>query len=156
MYAASRVQERIALAEREFSLRLEYHSTSEVDAFERDLIKQGKYLYDEVGRPCGTQNLTARDSHWMLNEQLLVMCDAAYYLTRYAYLRNEEGVVQRFRFRVPQRIYFDIICDLEERGAAIEILVLNSSSPTASSSATATPPSSAARINPRPPRCRGC
>jgi hypothetical protein len=124
MYAASRVQERIALAEREFSLRLEYHSTSEVDAFERDLIKQGKYVYDEVGRPCGTQNLTARDSHWMLNEQLLVMCDAAYYLTRYAFLRTEEGIVQRFKFRVPQRIYFDIICDLEERGAAVEVMVL--------------------------------
>jgi hypothetical protein len=32
--------------------------------------------------------------------------------------------VQRFRFRIPQRLLFGIICELEERNAAIEIMIL--------------------------------
>jgi hypothetical protein len=124
MYAESKVTERLDLAEREFGFRPEYHSVDEIDEFERCMVRDGKYTYDDFGRPESTRNLTEFDRRWILNEQLLVMCDAAYFLTRYAYLRSEEGVVARFNFRVPQRIYFDIVCDLEERGAAIEIMAL--------------------------------
>lgn len=124
MYAESKVAARIAIVSEEFGFTPIYHSVEEVEAFETYLKGNNKYTYDELGRPDGTQNLTDQDRAWMLNEQLLVLCDAAYFLTRYAFLRDEEGVIKRFRFRVPQRIYFDIICDLEERGAAIEILIL--------------------------------
>lgn len=60
----------------------------------------------------------------MLNEQVLCLCDASYFLTRYAFLKNEENVVQRYTFRVPQLIYFDIVCDMEEHDLSIEIMAL--------------------------------
>jgi len=124
MYSDRKVQQRLELAQREFGFAPEYHTVTEVEDFDKRLRTDGKYVYDDQGAPCGVQNLSAFDSRWMLNEQLLSTCDAAYWLTRYAFLKNEEGIVQRFRFRVPQRIYFDIICDLEDRDAAIEILAL--------------------------------
>jgi hypothetical protein len=124
MYSESRVRERIELAERELGFPLDYKSVDEVIRFEAHLLKEGKYALDAQGRPATTQNLTATEVRWIQNEQALCACDCAYFLTRYAFLRDEQGVIQRFQFRVPQRIYFDIICDLEERGFAIEIMAL--------------------------------
>lgn len=124
MYAESKVMERMALAEKEFHFRLEQHSVADVEAFEQRLIHNNRYVIGDMGQTIGTHNLDDFERAWMLNEQILVLCDAAYFLTRYAYLRTEEGVIQRFKFRVPQRIYFDIICDLESRNAAIEIIAL--------------------------------
>lgn len=124
MYSPKKVAERIAAAEREFGITLEYHTLTEVDEFERHLVRNHKYVFDDLGSPKGTQNLDEFESRWMLNEQALVMCDCAYFLTRYAYLRDETGTIMRFKFRVPQRIYFQIISDLEERDLAIEILAL--------------------------------
>jgi hypothetical protein len=124
MYSERKVQERLAIASKEFNIVPEYHTVEEVDLFERHMIRKAKYTYDDLGRPNGVCDLTDFESRWMLNEQVLVMCDAAYFLTRYAYLRDETGSVMRFKFRVPQRIYFEIVCDLEEDGMAIEILIL--------------------------------
>ena len=124
MYADSKVRERLELASREFSLTPEYHSVSEVIAFEEYLARSGKYVYDDLGKPVGVQNLFKFDRDWMLNEQILVMCDAAYALTRYGFIKNEQNIIQRFTFRVPQHLLFDIICDLEAFDAAIEIMIL--------------------------------
>jgi len=124
LYSDSRVKERIDLAEKELGFPLIYRTVQEVIEFEAHLLASNKYALDAQGRPAATQNLTAMEVRWMQNEQALCMCDAAYFLTRYAFLRSEEGIIQRFRFRVPQRIFFDIICDLEERGLAIEIMAL--------------------------------
>ena len=117
MYSPKKVAERIAAAEREFGITLEYHTLTEVDEFERHLVRNHKYVFDDLGSPKGTQNLDEFESRWMLNEQALVMCDCAYFLTRYAYLRDETGTIMRFKFRAPQRIYFQIISDL--RGAGL-------------------------------------
>lgn len=124
MYAQSKVDQRLALARDELGFTPEYHSVNEVIEFEKRLQDGGKYIYDPAGLPIGTQNLTSDDARWMQNEQALIQCDAAYFFTRYCFLRSEEGIVERFHFRVPQRIYFDIICDLQERNAAIEIMAL--------------------------------
>jgi hypothetical protein len=124
MYAESIVNERLALAKEEFGFTLDYKSTEEVDAFHARLIREGKYTYDDSGKPNGTVNLSASDAQYILNEQILCQCDAVYWLTRYAYLKTEENMIKRFRFRIPQKLLFDIICDLEEMRAAIEILIL--------------------------------
>lgn len=81
-------------------------------------------LFDDYGRASGVQSLTAFESRWMQNEQALILCDAAYALTRYCFVINEEGVVGRYQFRVPQRLLFDIISDLEADDVAIEIMIL--------------------------------
>ena len=95
-----------------------------MDEFEERLRKGNKYIYDDTGLPIRTQNLSPEESRWMLNEQLLVMCDAAYAITRYGWVTNEEGVITRFKFRLAQQILFNVIADLEDQDAAIEILIL--------------------------------
>jgi hypothetical protein len=124
MYSPQRICERIHEAEREFSVTLEYHTIAEVDAFEDHLVQRSMYVYDGQGRIEGTQNLTEFERDWMLNEQLLCMCDAMYSLTRYCYVKNEQNVIERFNMRVPQRILYDIICDLDSNLSSIEIMIL--------------------------------
>jgi len=124
MYAASKVQWKLDRAEEKFKWRPERHSIADVIAFEEHLKKHNKYTYDEVGKPSGVQNISPDEAKWMLNDQILCTCDAEYYLTRFCFLKNEQNIIERFQFRVPQRLYFDIIRDLEERDAAIEILAL--------------------------------
>jgi hypothetical protein len=124
VYSSLIVDERLQLARDEFGFTPIYHSVEEVDAFESMLKAQGKYLYDDTGKPKQVQNLSLADSQYILNEQILSMCDAVYWLTRYAHIKTEENIIKRFRLRIPQRLLFDIICDLEERRAAIELLIL--------------------------------
>ena len=124
IYAQSKVDTRLALASREFDFTPEYHSTEEVDEFERYLVRNDKYKYNDMGVPESTQNLSDLDREWMLNEQTLCICDAAYALTRYCFIKNEQNIIGRFSFRIPQKLLFDIICDLEERDASIELMVL--------------------------------
>jgi hypothetical protein len=124
MYHPSKVAFRIAEAEREFGLSLERHTPDEVDAFESHLVRKSLYTYDDLGRPSGTRNLSDFERDWMLNEQLLTLCDAEYFLTRYCIVKDEENVIRRFEFRVAQRVIFDVISDLEARDAAIEVMIL--------------------------------
>ena len=82
MYHPSRVAQRIELAQREFSVTLEPHSIADVDSFEDHLKRYNKYELDQNGAPKGMQHLTQFEHDWILNEQLLVSCDAMYALTR--------------------------------------------------------------------------
>jgi hypothetical protein len=129
MYTQRHVDRRIALAESDLRDQgihhsLHYHEVWEVEDFEERLIKGGKYVYDATHLPIATQNLSTEESRWMLNEQLLVMCDAAYAITRYGWVTSEEGVITRFKFRMAQQLLFNVIADLENCDAAIEIMIL--------------------------------
>jgi hypothetical protein len=124
MYAPGRVAQRIEQAQREFNIELEHHSVADVITFDEHLKRYNKFALDQNGRPTGTQNLTQFEHDWILNEQLVVSCDAMYALTRYAFIRDEEGTVRRFEPRTPQKLIYDVISDLELRDAAIELLLL--------------------------------
>lgn len=124
MYSQRQVARRLEAVEKEFNFFPQYHSRDEIDDFERQLKRNKKYQYSKDGLPIALQNITANDKQWILNEQCLVMSDAAYAITRYGWLIDEEGNVCRFNFRVAQRVLFDIISDLEDRDAAIEIMAL--------------------------------
>lgn len=124
MYSSKIVDERLQLAREEFGFIPEYHSVDDVIAFESGLKAQGKYLFDDTGKPKSTQNLRPADAEYILNEQVLCQCDAVYWLTRYAHIKTEENIIRRFSFRIPQRLLFDIISDLEEARAAIELIIL--------------------------------
>jgi hypothetical protein len=124
VYAPSRVAQRIDEAQREFGITLEYHSIADVEAFEDHLKRHNMYTLDQNGAPSGTQQLTQFEHDWILNEQLLVSCDARYALTRYCYLKDDDNFIHRFDFRVPQRIFFDIISDLEASGRTLEFIIL--------------------------------
>ena len=124
MYAPTVIADRLAAAEREFSVVPEPHTVDEVIAFEEHLRRQGMYVYDDQGIVSGTQNLTEFERDWMLNEQLLVQCDARYALTRYAFIKDEQNIIRRFEFRIPQEILFGVIQDLELLGGSIELMCL--------------------------------
>lgn len=124
MYAEAKVAERISLAEDELKVKLEYHSLDEVIRFEKYLQENSMYVLDDHGVPESLRNLTDFARRWMINEQALCLCDAAYFLTRYGWLKDQNNVVFRFKFRVAQRILFEIIASLELDDAAIEIMIL--------------------------------
>lgn len=81
---------------------------------------------DSDGKPTGTANrpYTDREKWWIRNERMLCACDAAYFLTRYCYIKTEKNEIIRFTFRAPQKVYYKIISMLEKRGAAIQLQVL--------------------------------
>jgi hypothetical protein len=129
VYCQRHVERRIALAEslqRDLGnpIRLQHHEVWEVDEFEARLRLGKKYIMGPSGLPIATQNLSHEEAQWMLNEQLLVMSDHAYAITRYGYVTDEEGVIKRFTFRLAQLLLFNVISDLEDLDAAIEIMIL--------------------------------
>jgi hypothetical protein len=124
MYSSQIVNERLEIAAQEFGFTPVYNSVAEIDAFNKKLESEGKFTLDDTGRPTGVQNLSAEDAQFILNQQILCQCDAVYFLTRFAFIKNEQNIIERFSFRVPQRLIFDIICDLEMRRGAIEICLL--------------------------------
>ncbi len=124
MYSERKVAERLAIAREVYGREPSYFSPDEIDAFDAKLVREGKVLYDDTGKPASVINVNPADADFIQQNQTLVMCDAVYALTRFCYVKNEQNIVQRFKFRVPQRLLFDIICDLEEQSAAIEIMIL--------------------------------
>jgi hypothetical protein len=130
VYSETKVRERIAIAEAELLLSekrpvtLEYHTVEEINLFERYLLDNSMYVVDERGTPTGTQNLSDFARRWMLNEQALCLSDALYCVTRYGYVKDDKNVIYRFAPRVSQRIMFDIISELQDADASLEIIIL--------------------------------
>lgn len=144
MYAESIVQQRIELASESLGFIPEYHSPSDIDTFNEQLARKYKAEYDAAARAAqgNTQpqqavqinltrllcnpldpKLTRDEVRFIDNETALVMADAAYFLTRYYWILTDTGVVKRFNFRVGQRVLFNVLAELEERGSTIEILL---------------------------------
>jgi hypothetical protein len=129
MYCQRHVERRIALAEsyqrdQGNPFHIKYHETWEIDEFEAYLHHNNKYTYDDQSNPIGVKNLSAEDARFILNEQILMQCDAAYAMTRYCYVIDEVGRIARFNFRLAQAILFDVISDLENKDLAIELMIL--------------------------------
>lgn len=126
MYSKHKVAERLEIARKEYGIDFSQYTyaSEDIDSFNAKLKREGKFLYDETGAPAAVDRLSAADNEFILHNQVNVLCDAMYYLTRFAYLKNEENIIERFKIRVPQRIYFEIICELEERNGPIEIMIL--------------------------------
>lgn len=124
MYSQKKVEERLAIAKEEFGFTPVYFSPEEIDSFNAALIRQGKVVFDDSGKPAGVTGLTSSDAEFIKHNQVLTLCDSVYALTRFCYLTDEQNIVMRFRFRIPQHLIFDIICDLEAADGPIEILIL--------------------------------
>ena len=119
MYAESIVNERLDIAEEELGWRPVYHSVSEVDRFIRKIESEMKL--DGAGKPYFPRELTADEFRFIQNEKVLCSCDAAYFLTRYAWVTDENTNAVRFKFRGAQPLYFSVISQLEAKRAAIEL-----------------------------------
>lgn len=123
MYDQGRISERLDHAEAQLGWRPVYHSVEEVEMMRRDL--DAIATFDDAGAFKETiRPFTQKEINWIRNERMLCACDASYFLTRYAYIKDEKNNIRLFSFRAPQRIYFNIIAELERRGQAIQLQIL--------------------------------
>jgi hypothetical protein len=124
MYHPDKTAERIEIANKQLGWNLEYHSIDEVDKVIKGL--NTLLIYNDDGTLSGDlkRPFTDREKRWIRNERMLSACDAHYWLTRYAYIKTEEAEVRRFAFREPQKVYFNVIAELEAREAAIQLQIL--------------------------------
>lgn len=142
MYAPSITEQRLVIAEKELGFSLEYHSPGDIDQFDADLESRYPEAYvsartaaqgaEDPTRAFQVSILRALNNpeapclkpdevRFMQNEQAVAMCDAAYFLTRFYWIKPPTGI-QRFTFLPGQRCYFDVVSELEARRAAIEII----------------------------------
>lgn len=143
MYAQTIVEERLAIAEKELGFRLEYHSPEDVDTFELELERRYRDEFQHARTAAQSSEdptrafqlsilkqlnnpeaprLTPEEVRFMQNEHAVATCDAAYFLTRYYWIKPPQGI-QRFTFLPGQRAYFDVISELEAKRAAIELII---------------------------------
>ena len=121
MYSESIVNERLEIACNELGYMPEYHSVEEVDRFIANMDKAMKL--DSANKPYFSRMLSPAEYRFIENEKILCASDAAYALTRYCWLSDENNNSVRFKFRGSQSILFDVISDLESQRAAIELLI---------------------------------
>ena len=124
MYHPDVVAARLDVATEQIGWRPVYHTVEEVDMVNRRLEKIAER--DESGSPTGktTRPFTEQEKWWIRNERMLCACDAQYWITRYAYFKDRENFIQRFKPEVAQQIYFNVIAALEKRRAAIQLIIL--------------------------------
>ena len=135
-------EERLSIAERELGFQFQYHSPSDIDQFDADLERRYPDAYQQAriaaqGSEDATRafqvaiqralnnpecpRLTPDEVRFMQNEHAVAMCDAAYFLTRYYWIKPPQGP-QRFTFLPGQRAYFDVVSRLEQTRASIEMI----------------------------------
>ena len=120
MYSRRKVAARVAEAESEFQFTLVEHSPAEIDEFREHLRKTAERI-DGDGKLTYCRPFEPWEQQFIFNEKIMVSCDALYWMTRYAYVSDEANIIRRFTLRVPQELFFSIICDLENLDAPIEI-----------------------------------
>lgn len=144
MYASSIVEQRLDLARQELGFPLEYHSPEDIDTFNWTLERKYPDAFAAAhAAAMGTEDsvktfrvhilralsnpenprLSRDEVHFIQNERALIMCDAAYFLTRYYWVLDEQNIRRLYKFRAGQRILFDVIAEMEARGIAIEIIL---------------------------------
>jgi hypothetical protein len=143
VYDTQVVEQRLEIARQELGFRPEYHSVSEVQDFNARLAKQyaaeyqvadaagqgakepaKAYQLSLLGALANPENprLSQEEVRWMKNERALCQCDAAYFMTRYYWIKNWKNELQRFTFQAAQKVYFDVVAGMERRGASIEFI----------------------------------
>ena len=142
VYAESIVSERLGLAQEELGFTLQYHSPSDIDEFNARLERKHSQIYEAAralsqGTQFPTQTfqlhllrelnnpdaprLTSDEIRFMTNERMVCMCDAAYFLTRYYFIKTPQAI-QRFAFLPGQKVYFNVVAELEALRASIELI----------------------------------
>jgi hypothetical protein len=119
MYAENVIIERLALAKKSLGWIPERHSIDEVIKFTQS-IKHLEY-YRNNTLFVNSDALTPMQNDFIRNEVAVCACDADYWLTRYGFVRDETNTITRFKWRVPQKVAFSIIADMEAGRHSIEI-----------------------------------
>jgi hypothetical protein len=122
MYSPRVVLEKLARFKAKYGWMPVEHSIEEVDRVNAHMKtlyhtdKKGDTVFDDA-------QLTAPLAQWIKNERAMCALSFEYYLTRYHYISAENRIF-RFKFRGGQRVLFAVIQELEDKGVAIEIILL--------------------------------
>lgn len=111
--------------------RPEPHSIAEVEEFtayidsiiEVDSNSVNKY-YDIRSGVRLTQNMRDWIRRWIENEQFMCFADAAYFMSRYAFICGVGEEVFRYEPRDSQKIFHSIIAEFDDLQVAIELFIL--------------------------------
>lgn len=122
MYAERIILEKLARFKAKYGWLPVEHSLEEVDRVNEHM----KTLYTTNSKgdvEFDDSQLTKNLKRWIENERAMCAISFSYYLTRYHYISAENRIF-RFKFRGGQKVLFNVIQDLEDRGVSIEILLL--------------------------------
>ena len=122
MYSQQKVLERLEMASRKLGWVPEYHSVEEVEKFTK-LMERHQFMDGNIIRVRDNE-ITRQEKRYIRNEQTLCACDADYFLTRYAFVRDQKNNIIRFKWRTAQRVYFDVLADMEARDYSLEMQLL--------------------------------
>jgi hypothetical protein len=122
MYSENKILMRMAKAKPLLGWIPERHSIEEVDKF---IHRLKRIEFTDPKTPSilrvDDDQITQSEKRFMRNEIYMCACDADYYLTRYAWLKDETNTIRRFSWRVPQRVAYKVIADMEGHDRSIEI-----------------------------------
>lgn len=121
MYSEQKILMRMEASKKLLGWVPERHSIEEVEVFTQ---RMRRLEYQDPNHPSVVRILrdpTPAELRFIRNEIQMCACDADYWLTRYAYIRDETNTIRRFQWRIPQRAAYYVIQDMEEKGKSIEI-----------------------------------
>lgn len=121
MYSEQKILMRLEAAKKVLGWVPEPHSIDEVEIFS---TRMKKLEYMDPNHPSVVRIIrdpTPAEKRFIRNEIQMCACDADYFLTRYAYIRDETNTIRRFQWRIPQTAAFSVIQDMEEHNRSIEI-----------------------------------
>ncbi len=99
----------------------QYHSVEEVD----QAIAHFSTKLDGEGRLVDPRkSYTPQERQWVENEKILCTVDFTYWLTRYAWISNDQNINVRFNPTKAQQMVMNVWADLEWRGWAIVMIQL--------------------------------
>lgn len=123
MFASSTIAAAQSAVEQAIGFALRRYTPEECQEWRKKL----ETLHDEQGvlrpelRPTG---LLPEEAHFITNEQLLCTIDFLYWAERYAYIVNQFGDKTLFRANIAQRIYLEVLAEMEEQGIALMVQAL--------------------------------
>src|SRR5437879_6224232 len=100
MYSEQKILMRLEAAKKSFGWVPERHSVEEIEAFNK-VVKRVEFVdYKKSTAPLyvDPEKLTSMERRFILNEIMMCACDADYWLTRYAYIRDETNTIRRFQW----------------------------------------------------------
>src|SRR5580765_1014378 len=109
----------------------EYHSIADADRAVAHLNQLVDYDYeqdrtvskrDPDRRP--EETLTPDEVKWIDNETFLCRVDFWYWIERYCWIKNDEDQEYRFVPWTSQRIFLDIIAEMEDEQIALFLIIL--------------------------------
>ena len=118
MYSPRIVLEKLARFKAKYGWMPVEHSIEEIDRVNAHMKtlyrkdRKGDLVFDDA-------QLTAPLARWIQNERAMCTISFEYYLTRYHYISANNRIF-RFKFRGGQRVLFNMIQKLEDKGMSIE------------------------------------